>query len=172
MINSAPFQLPVEGAFAYLPPIGIRFNALYPQITSGPGGQLVAATGGLIMGRFGWADIQNTGTATNTRVNSTDRLGFVAPQYGSWQKVYQAVSAANLNAWFLRAGLPAVMYARGGFWARFAGAAQPSQPVYASLIDGSCISGYAADAELTPWFVNSPCGPGELAIINTWSNYP
>lgn len=174
MLNAAPFQsCPTEGAFAYPPPVPVRFNALYPAINGGAGGQLVASADGLIVARFGWADL-TANVVNNTRTDASQRLGFVQPVYGTWQRAYWAPSPANdgTQAFFLRAGLPATVFARGAFWARFMGGAYPSQPVYASLVDGSCISGEADGAELTPWFVNTPCAPGDLAIINTWSIYP
>jgi hypothetical protein len=171
MLNAAPLQAcPFEGAFAYLPPIPTRFNSLYPVIPGGYGGQIVAGPDGLIVARFGWADL-TANTVANTRTNAAQRLGFVQPVWGTWQRAYWDASPANdgTQAFFLRAGLPANVFARGGFWARFVDAAYALQPVYASLIDGSCISGEADDAEQTPWTVQSTCGPGELAIINTWS---
>ncbi len=173
MSTVAPLQCCVtEGAFAYGPPIPQRFNALYPAINGGVGGQLVAGDSGLIVGRFGWADI-NVNKVNNTRTDAAQRLGFVQPVGGTWQRAYWDVNPSGNPpmAFFLRAGLPATVYARGAFWARFPGGAWAGQPVYALLVDGTCVSGEAADAELTPWFVNSPCAPGQLAIINSWSTY-
>ncbi len=72
---------------------------------------------------------------------------------------------------FLRPGLAATLCVRGDFWAQFAGGAIKGQPVYADLLDGAAVSGYAAGAELTPWSIVTSCDPGGLAIISTWSNY-
>jgi hypothetical protein len=63
------------------------------------------------------------------------------------------------------------MHTAGNFWLRFAGGALPGNSVYASLVDGSAVSGSAADCELTPWFVCSIAPPGQLAIVSTTAKF-
>ncbi len=147
---------PAEGAFASPNP---RTQTLAGM------GALVAASDGLSVGRFGWADI-STGSAANARTNAEQRLGFVLPVIGTWQRVY-----TERGQRFIRPGLAVTLCNKGDFWAKFAGGAVRGQRVYANLLDGSAISGYDADAELTGWSVVTSCAPGQLAIISTWS-YP
>lgn len=123
---------------------------------------LVAAPAGAIVARFGWTDSQ---TVFQPRQAASDGLGFVGSVYGTWQRVFRD----DTGAWVARAGLPVTLYQDGAFWACFAAGAYGGDPVYASLVDGSCISGYDPNAELTRWSVMTPCQPGELAIISTWS---
>lgn len=119
---------------------------------------------GLAVARFGWAS-KATGRAANIRTDATDLLGFVLPIIATWQRV-----RVDLGRFYIRPGLEVTLCSRGDFYARFPDGAQRGQPVYASTLDGSPISGYAADAELTQWSVVTSCGPGQLAIISTWSN--
>jgi hypothetical protein len=147
-----------EGAFAGPNP---RTTTL-----AGAGALRAADPDGIAVGRFGWAD-KATGRAANERTNPEQLLGFVLPTIGGWQKVY-----VGLGRVYVRPGLEITMCSRGDFFARFAGGALAGQPVYASILDGSAICGQAPNAELTPWSVVTNCGPGELAIISTWSFFP
>lgn len=156
-----PLTCTVEGAFATRNPV---VNA-----TAFPGA-LQAAPGDLIMGRFGWADL-GTGTVANVRTSAEQRLGFVELQAGTWQRVYSVKQPNGRVVWFLRSGQPVTLAVRGDFWAKFAGGARAGDPVYASQVDGSAISGYAAGAELTPWAVETSCGANGLAIITTWASF-
>ena len=154
----SPFRgCPVEGAFASADIAGAQ-QLLYPNYPAA----LVADAAGAIVARFGWTD---AATVFNTRRSPSDVLGFVGSVYGTWQRVYADPTG---KVWTARAGLPITLYQAGQFWARFASGAYGGDPVYASLVDGSAISGYAANAELTRWSVMTPCQPGELAIISTW----
>jgi len=130
-------------------------------------GALVCATGDLAVSRFGWADLA-AGTVANTRTNAAQRLGWVFPQVGTWQRIYFDKVA---KAWKLRAGLPVTVFVQGDFWVRFPGGAVVGNPVYALSVDGTPVSGYTAAGELTPWTVVAGCAPGELAIISTWSKF-
>jgi hypothetical protein len=147
-----------EGAFAGNNP---RTTTL-----AGAGALRAAEPDGLAVGRFGWAD-RSTGRAANERTNPEQLLGFVLPTIGGGQKVY-----VELGLVYVRPGLEVTLCSRGDFYARFAAGAIAGQPVYASVIDGSVICGQAPNAELTPWSVVTNCGPGELAIISTWSYFP
>lgn len=130
---------------------------------------------GVAVGIFGWANVA-TGRALNVRTASTDRLGFVLPP--SWQGAQPAngwlyaYRDEDTGLWMIRPGLPVTLAARGDFWTRFPGGATRGVSVYANPVDGTPISGYADDAELTPWNVVTSAAPGQLAIISTWSYYP
>lgn len=122
-----------------------------------------AAPDGLAVGVFGWAD-PDTGQAANERTSPGQLLGFVLPVYGGAYPVQRVPGRPA----FIRPGYQVTLCSRGDFWACFANGASFGQPVYASLVDGSVISGYAANAELTPWVVAMDAAPGELAIISTY----
>lgn len=146
-----------EGWFAGPNP---RVNQL-----AGPDALVAGDPDGIAVARFGWANI-DTGKALNARNSAADRLGWVFPVWGTWQRVY-----VHLGRRYVRPGLPVTLFTRGDFWAMFPGGALVGQPVYADPLDGTPISGYDASAELTPWVVLTDCAPGRLAIISTWSNF-
>ncbi len=125
----------------------------------------VAAPGDLIMGQFGWADATDQ-TIANTRTAPSQTCGYIVPQRGNWNLCYR-----SNGLWYLRSGFPATLQVVGTVMVRFAGGAIPGNPVYASLIDGSAISGYSANAELTRWFVITNAAPGQMATISTWSTF-
>lgn len=159
------------------PPVSLRYvphntleGAPYSSnpatsVLAGPGA-LTAGVYGVAMGRFGWAD-PITGRVQNTPIAGA-RPALVVPQRGPAANIYWD---AALRARVLRSGLGLTMINRGEVWARFAGGAIAGQPVYASTVDGSALSGYNVDGELTGFTVVSSCGPGELARISTWSNF-
>lgn len=168
----SPFAVStVEGAFAFgvgNPGNPSRFP--YTTIQAGPlaprGGP-----GGTAAFRFGWLGLD--GLVRNTREAATDRIGFVflpfeQPAKNTWQRNFWD---ATTKTYRIREGTEVDMLTRGAVWARFAGGAWPGQKVYASLVDGALISGYADDAELTPWLVQTAAAPGELAIINTFAYF-
>lgn len=117
---------------------------------------------GLAVGVFAWAD-PATGYAANERTSAEQLLGFVLPVYGGHTPMRRTWARS-----YIRPGYQITMCARGDFWARFPGGAEEGQPVYASIVDGDAISGYADAAELTPWRVVTSCGPGGLSIISTY----
>lgn len=120
-----------------------------------------AGADGLAVARFGWADA-DTGFASNARTSPTQALGFVLPVVNG----NSAVRVAR-GVRYARPGVGVTLMAGGDFWAKFDGGASAGSPVYASLVDGSPISGEADAAELTPWYVATDCPPGGLAIIST-----
>jgi hypothetical protein len=128
-----------------------------------------AGAGGAGIGRFGWVDAN--GIVLNTRTNDSDMLGIVLPDIplnSDWRNVfYDDVSCS----WRIREGLPVTVLSVGKIGLRFRYGAQPSAPVYASLLDGRAISGYSADSELTPWLVATPAAADAIATITTWSKY-
>lgn len=153
----------VEGA---LVSNGRRCYSPHPSVVAGAG-QLVAAPGGCAVGRFGWAD--TNGKVSNARTAPTQRLGIVIPPTDlTFQSVFWDEVTKTLRR---REGLTVTMFARADVLVRFAGGAWPGSRVYANLMDGSAIAGYSPDGELTPWSVITPCPPGALAIISTWSTF-
>lgn len=179
--NQAP---PVfEGAFAS-PPLAQNLETRTPFASALSGQQAFrAAPGGVLQGRFGWANA-TTGLVYNTPQDLSDILGVVIP--------LNSVNGANGGvvggpaslggpqarwtwqfwdktawAWRLREGLICNIMPTGNFWLRFRGGAGYGDVVYASLTDGTAISGPSAGAVATPWRVCGDCGPGALAAVST-----
>lgn len=151
----------VEGAFVF------SSNNIAATVNAGPAGSLRGGDGGVIIGRFGWANVD--GIVLNSRTSPEDIPGVVMPQYGpgvDWRQVFYDEA---LQVFRIRKGLGLTMLSRGNVWVRFPGGANIGQQVYTNPLDGSVISGYSADGELTPWSVASAAPPGQLAIITTWS---
>lgn len=144
-----------EGSFASDNPRAV--------ILAGVSSFRAAAPDGLAVGVFGWADA-DTGYAANERTAAHQTLGFVIPVYAGYCPVFQRTGCRS----FVRPGYQVTLCSGGDFWAKFDAGAEPGQPVYASPVDGSAISGYVAGAELTRWTVATAAAPGELAIITTY----
>ena len=179
-----------EGAFASRPLYqNLEPRAPFASVLAGPGAP-VSNVPGTIQGRFGWFN-GATGQVNNTRLDATDALGVVIP-YRSLNVVNGGVVGgprglagpqASLTWEFwdpavtptgglrVRPGLVVTLHARGNFWLRFAAGALYGNSVYASLVDGSAVSGAAANCELTPWHVCSTTPPGGLAIVSTSANF-
>lgn len=166
-----------EGAFVKAP-LGRNLQVLVPSAVGGAPTQFQSAPpgGGTIQGRFGWASAAD-GLVTNTRRAASDQLGVVLPYQArsgadvigagwSWQFFDAAV-----KAWRIRQGLPITLMPVGEFWLKFAGGAFTGEPVYASTVDGSAISGVSSDAELTPWLVCSNANAGDLAAVSTYAKF-
>jgi hypothetical protein len=172
--SSALGGYPYEGAFVSPPRDRSNGPTWYnpvPSVLAAPGAWR-SAPPGTIAGRFGWGN-PATGLVSNTRQTPEDALGIVTPYrsrsgadvigFGwTWQYFDPAVAAFRI-----RQGLGVNLIGAGPFWVRFAGGAYAGEPVYASLIDGSAVSGSAANCESTPWIVSSNGAPGNLAIIST-----
>jgi hypothetical protein len=112
----------VEGDFASDNPAA--------SVVAGPG-QFVAASNGVIVGRFAWADanglVSNAGTGAPT--------GFV----------HRDLQALNFNllsqaTMVVPEGYPITLMSAGDFWARCTGPAAKGQKIFASLADGSLIA--------------------------------
>lgn len=146
----------VEGGFASRNPA--------TSLLAGPG-QLVAGAAGVIVGRFGWADL-TTNLVANTRANAQQRLGFVLPIWGTWERLY----SAN-RTWILRAGMALTLASRGEFWARFVAGANAGLPVFANPADGSAAMGNPGGYEPTQFTIACACVPGGLAVISTWGTF-
>lgn len=172
-----------EGAFASRV-LGSNLETLGPfsSALAGPGA-FMAAPGGLLQGRFGWGNAA-TGLVRNARQDPSDILGVVIP-YNSvnganggvrggpaslggpqarW--TWQTWDRAN-QAWRLREGLMVNLMPTGNFWLRFRGGAGYGDVVYASLTDGTAISGPANGAIQTPFVVCGDCGLGALAVVSS-----
>jgi hypothetical protein len=175
-----------EGAFASAPIMqNLETRAPFKSLTAGPGAARASAPG-TIQGRFGWLN-SASGLVNNTRTASDDAQGIVIPfrslngsnggvmggprslagPQASWTWEFYDPSVTPCGGLRVRPGLAVTMAARGNFWLRFAGGAIPGNQVYASLTDGSAISGAADGAELTPWLVVTLATPGQLAIVST-----
>jgi len=179
-----------EGAFASAP-LAQNLELLGP-FRSVLAGETAARsnTPGTVQGRFGWLN-PASGLVNNTRIDSTDTLGVVIPlrslnganggvvggprglagSQASWTWEFWDWTVTPAGGLRIRPGLVVTMHTAGNFWLRFAGGALPGNSVYASLVDGSAVSGSAADCELTPWFVCSIAPPGQLAIVSTTAKF-
>lgn len=180
---------PYEGAFACRV-LGNNLEVLAPlrSALAGPGGYR-AGPGGLLQGRFAWGT--NAGLAFNQAVGypfAPLTLGIVIPlrsvnaanggvvggpaAFGgpvaqwSWQTYDPA-----FKAWRLREGIVATLAEGGKFWLRFAGGSNYGDTVYASLTDGSAISGNVAGSVATQWKVCSEVQAGGLALVSNSAKF-
>jgi hypothetical protein len=171
MQTDAFTQGPYEGSFAYPtphywePPGGPP----YPSVLAGEG-QLQAGTmpgqSGIAAGRFGWAN-PDTGIVLNTRSTAQDQLGVVIPRRVNWEAAYFSQGSR-----WLRAGYGVTVISAGAFWLRFPGGAFRGDPVYASLTDGTAVSGAGTSGtELTKFFVTYGCDPGSLAQVSSYAGF-
>jgi len=173
-----------EGAFAS-PPLAQNLETRAPFASVLTGQQAPRSNvPGTIQGRFGW--LSQSGLVNNTRLAASDRIGLVIPfrslnganggvvggpralagSQASWTWEFLDTTTAP-PVLRVRPGLVVTLHGRGNFWVRFAGGAVPGNTVYASLVDGSAISGPADNAEATPWSVITVTQPGALGIIST-----
>jgi hypothetical protein len=159
-----------EGSFAYSPPYYYKpaGGPPYPSALACEGALVAGAQpgqAGIAAGRFGWAD-PATGIVLNSRTTAEDQIGVVIPRRANWESCY----VANGSRW-LRSGYPVTVITAGAFWLRFLGGAFRGDPVYADTVDGHAVSGSAAGAELTKFFVTAGCSPGGLAQVSTWAHF-
>jgi hypothetical protein len=120
-----------------------------------------AGNDGLAVARFGFADV-DTGLVDNARTSPAQLLGFVFPAVNGNSAV-----RVSRGQRYVRPGVGVTLMQGGDFWVRFIGGALPGARVFASQVDGTAISGDAADAEPTSWYVVTYAEPGGLAIIST-----
>lgn len=107
-------------------------------MVAGPGG-LVTATGGVILGRFAWAN--EAGVVTNAKPGSgVARLGF-AGREGQTAFITAWMGESTLT---VPEGLGITLHTKADFWMRFAGGANAGDSVFASFADGSAVAGAAA----------------------------
>lgn len=175
-----------EGAFASRV-LGQNLETLAPFASAL--GSLTAGPGGLLQGRFGFADpttglvynaglglpsgapcgvvipLQSTNNANGQVIGGPARFG--GPQARATWQTYDTVA----KAWRMRAGIVATLMPTGNFYLKFAGGANYGDTVYASLTDGSAISGVASVAVATAFKVVSPAGPGCLAVVSSTARF-
>jgi hypothetical protein len=179
-----------EGAFASAPLAqNLELRAPFSSVTAGQGAAR-SSSPGTIQGRFGWLS-SSTGLVSNTRLNASDVIGIVIPfrslnganggvvggprglagPQASWTWEFYDPTITPYGGLRVRPGLVVTLHNRGNFWLRFAGGALYGNAVYASLADGSAVSGPAANTELTPWLVCSQSPPGQLAAVSTQARF-
>ncbi len=161
-----------EGAFASQPLAqNLELRAPFSSVTAGPAAWRSNSPGS-IQGRFGWGN-SATGLVNNTRIDASDALGVIIPfrsmsgagvvggprglagPQASWTWEFLDPTITPCGGLRVRPGLVVTLHVRGNFWLRFAGGALYGNPVYASLVDGSAVSGPSANCELTPWLVST-----------------
>lgn len=157
------YGIPVIPSSVPRPSRAGTFATRNPYASMVAGSQIIGGPNGVALGRFAWANL-TTGIAANIRSTPDERLGFSLLISGVWQRVFWRDGVL-----VSREGQPVTLMTSGDFWARFEGGASAGQPVYASLVDGQPLSGYADGAEITPWFVVTDAAPGDLAIISTYT---
>lgn len=142
----------VEGFFASANPYAVQL--------AGPVA-FRAGTEGLAVARFGWGDL-DSGLVDNVRSRAVQVLAYVFP-------VVNGNSAVRVcrGVRYARPGIGITLMRSGDYWVRFRGGAEAGQPVYASSVDGTAISGEADAAEATRWWVVTNAAPGGLAFIST-----
>jgi hypothetical protein len=59
----------------------------------------------------------------------------------------------------------------GDFLVAFPGGAAVGQRVYATILDGSPVSGETPGTEITPWVAMQNAAPGELCVISSLSHF-
>lgn len=179
---------PYEGAFASRV-LGQTLELLAPfaSALAGPGA-LRAGPGGLLQGRFGFADpvtglvsntaptdaayisgvvipLQSTNNANGGVIGGPARFGGPYSRW-TWQTFDRAA-----KAWRMREGIVATLMSTGNFYLKFAGGANYGDTVYASLIDGSAISGTTENATETAFKVCQPGGPGCLVMVSSTARF-
>lgn len=176
-----------EGAFAS-PVLGQNLETLAPYASGLSGaGSFVAGPGGVLQGRFGYAD-PSTGQVLNSQTSAADAFGVVVPLQsvnaanggviggpqslgGPWARwTWQTWDPAN-KAWRLRAGLMANLMPSGNFWLKFPNGANYGDIVYASITDGTAQSGVTADAVETLFRVIDNAQPNNLARVSSTARF-
>lgn len=175
---------PYEGAFASRV-LGQSLETLAPFASVL--GSFQAGPGGVLQGRFGFADpttgfvlnvapagpyafgvvipLQSTNNANGGVIGGPARFGGPMARW-TWQTYDRAA-----KAWRMREGIVATLMDTGNFYLKFAGGANYGDTVYASLTDGSAISGAASGAIQTAFKVVTPAGPGCLAVVSSTARF-
>lgn len=156
-LNALPAYSAAEGVLVLGPNI-ITVSSVAP-----PSQGLTAGPNGTAVGRFGWYG--DDGIVRNLRQNASDRRGVVVldvPPTSDWRRIF---FDEVTNTWRIREGLPLTLLQLGIVGVKFPLSAVQSEPVYANVLDGSAISGYSADGELTPWAVINSTGLNGTAYI-------
>lgn len=155
-INRNP-PIAVEGDFASA--------GVYHSVLAGSQ-QLVAAAGGLIIGRFAWAD-PTTGLTGNVKADAgaTPVLGF-ARRGENTAMITTYLQEASMT---VPKGFGVTIYDRGDFWAKTTTAATVGQAVFANDTTGAISTGAAgstvAGSTETNFIVASAGAVGDLIKI-------
>lgn len=176
-----------EGAFASRI-LAENLETLAPFMSSA--GTWQAPTGGLLQGRFGFGDYP-TGLVYNAPVdpNAPYELGVVIPLESTNNANGNVVGGPSrfggplarwtwetwdktAKAWRLRQGLMVTLAPNGNFYLRFAGGANYGDTVYASLIDGTAVSGSGvANTVATNFKVCGQGGPRQLVVVSSSAKF-
>lgn len=186
-MSGAFIGAPYEGAFASrVLADNLETLAPFASVLAG-NGALRAGAGGLLQGRFGFADpatglvfnapagldyvfgvvipLQSTNNANGGVIGGPARFG--GPQARrSWQ-TYDRVS----RAWRMREGIVVTLMDQGNFFLKFPGGANYGDTVYASLTDGSAISGATSGAIQTAFKVVQPGAPNCLVAVSSSAKF-
>lgn len=145
------------------------FSSANPRasVLAGPG-QLVAAAGGLTVGRFAWLDATG-GLAGNVQVGTAGPIGFV--HRGTNQGMILNYLGETNNV--VPAGMGVTVHSAGDFWSTTKTVATMGQKAFASTTDGSMSTGAAgatiAGSVETKWWVWTAGAVGEVVKISTLS---
>lgn len=105
------------------------FASTNPRATTVAGeGALIAGTGGVIVGRFGWVDSTNT-SVLNSGTGAPN--GFVANELQA-----SITTFGDGQSLVIPASRPMTLFNQGDFWVRATNATTKGQKVFASLLDG------------------------------------
>lgn len=176
-----------EGAFCS-PVLGQNLETLGPYASGLSGsGSFVAGPGGVLQGRFGFAD-PSTGHVLNSQTTPADAFGVVIPLQsvnaanggvvGGPQSLggpmarwtWQTWDAVN-KAWRLREGLISNLMPAGNFWLKFANGANYGDIVYASITDGTAQSGVTDGCIETVFRVIDNAAPNNLARVSSTARF-
>jgi hypothetical protein len=177
-----------EGAFASRV-LGQNLETLAPFASSLSGaGAWRVPPEGLLQGRFGFGDYAS-GLVYNAPVGDAYELGVVLPLQstnnsngdviggparfgGPWARWTWETWDKTAKAWRTRAGLMATLMPQGNFYLKFAGGANYGDTVYASLIDGTAVSGAGvANTVETPFKVCGNGAPGRLIVVSSSAKF-
>jgi hypothetical protein len=177
-----------EGAFASRV-LGQNLETLAPFASSLAGsGSWRSPPGGLLQGRFGFGDYP-TGLVYNSPIGSPYDLGVVVPLEstnnangnvvggparfgGPWARWTWQTWDTVAKAWRLRAGLMVALMPQGNFYLKFAGGANYGDTVYASLTDGTAVSGSGvANTVATTFNVCGNGSPGALVVVSSSAKF-
>lgn len=135
------------------------FASEYPRVMMVPGHVPFRShpEDGVTVGVFAWVNPE-TGVVENCRACPTWQLGFV---------MSAALPSADKLSYTIPPGHEVSLAGGGDFYAVFPDGAKQGRQVYASIFDGTPVSGETSDAQPTQWRVMTDVPPGGLAIIST-----
>lgn len=120
-------------------------------------GEFNAPAGGLIVGRFAWAN-PDTKAVSQSYVAGY-QLGFLHRENQAQIVAYLGDSTLSV-----REGIMITLFSQGEFWARFAAGASPGQLVYVDPSTGAVIAGATAPASAS---VTAAAGASFTGVIAT-----